>query len=544
MRAPVLRLSQRTSERSTSRLWTDLRLFHQQTTPELTPRGTAHKVLPMMEASISKRRAQNANRKPRIGVIGAGLAGLRCTDVLLQHGFDVTLIEARNRPGGRVHQVKLPSGRSVDAGPNWIHGTDNNPILDIAKETKTAAGSWDSKITVVDELGKLLPLADGATYSGIMWEIVSAAFSHSNKNCASIDVNESLWDFFKSEVVKRIPDTEPDFDRKRKIVFQMAESWGAYVGTPIFTQTLKYFWLEECIDGENLFCGDTYEKILAHIARPAKDGAAIRYQTVVNSIQSTDDNGGTLKVSTTGGETLEYDEVVVTAPLGWLKQNPLAFNPPFPPRLFQAIKNIQYGCLEKVYISFPKAFWQPADPKDRMIDGFCQFLAPDYAPDTNPCKWIQEMVDLASLGPSNSQPVLLFYTYGEQSKHLTTEVAKFGSKEKKDAFLYDWFKPYYSRLPFYDENSPDCQPDGCFATDWLKDDLAGNGSYCNFQVGLEEGDKDIEAMREGLPDRGLWLAGEHTAPFVALGTATGAYWSGESVARRIAKAYGKEKQSA
>lgn len=41
-----------------------------------------------------------------------------------------------------------------------------------------------------------------------------------------------------------------------------------------------------------------------------------------------------------------------------------------------------------------------------------------------------------------------------------------------------------------------------------------------------------------MPDRGVWLAGEHTAPFVALGTVTGAYWAGEGVARRIGRAYG------
>lgn len=45
-------------------------------------------------------------------------------------------------------------------------------------------------------------------------------------------------------------------------------------------------------------------------------------------------------------------------------------------------------------------------------------------------------------------------------------------------------------------------------------------------------------MREGVPGRGLWFAGEHTSPFVALGTVTGAYWSGEGVAGRIAMAYG------
>ena len=44
-------------------------------------------------------------------------------------------------------------------------------------------------------------------------------------------------------------------------------------------------------------------------------------------------------------------------------------------------------------------------------------------------------------------------------------------------------------------------------------------------------------MRKGVPERGIWIAGEHTAPFVALGTVTGAWWAGEGVARRIAGAW-------
>lgn len=51
-------------------------------------------------------------------------------------------------------------------------------------------------------------------------------------------------------------------------------------------------------------------------------------------------------------------------------------------------------------------------------------------------------------------------------------------------------------------------------------------------------DEDIEVIRQGCPERGIWFAGEHTAPFVALGTVTGAYWSGEAVARRVLAAYG------
>lgn len=74
--------------------------------------------------------------------------------------------------------------------------------------------------------------------------------------------------------------------------------------------------------------------------------------------------------------------------------------------------------------------------------------------------------------------------------------------------------------------------------------MAGFGSYTTFQAsdpatdGEVQLDKDIEALREGCPERGIWFAGEHTAPFVALGTVTGAYWSGEDVAKRVAELYG------
>jgi NADPH-dependent 2,4-dienoyl-CoA reductase/sulfur reductase-like enzyme len=42
---------------------------------------------------------------PHVGVIGAGVSGLRCADILGQNGAKVTILEARDRIGGRV----LPS---------------------------------------------------------------------------------------------------------------------------------------------------------------------------------------------------------------------------------------------------------------------------------------------------------------------------------------------------------------------------------------------------------------------------------------------------
>jgi hypothetical protein len=33
------------------------------------------------------------------------------------------------------------------------------------------------------------------------------------------------------------------------------------------------------------------------------------------------------------------------------------------------------------------------------------------------------------------------------------------------------------------------------ASEWLKDELNGCGSYCNFPIGVEEADKDVETIR-------------------------------------------------
>lgn len=86
-----------------------------------------------------KLRSKDPQIRPKVCIIGAGVAGLRCADLLHELGFNVTILEARERVGGRLHQVTLSSGHVVDAGPNWIHGTKQNPIMELAKGTNTPA---------------------------------------------------------------------------------------------------------------------------------------------------------------------------------------------------------------------------------------------------------------------------------------------------------------------------------------------------------------------------------------------------------------------
>lgn len=96
-----------------------------------------------MHTDAIQLRPQFPFKKPvSVCIVGAGVAGLRCADVLLSHGFDVTILEARDRIGGRVTQTKLSSGHSADLGANWIHGTVSNPIMDLAKATGTQTHDW------------------------------------------------------------------------------------------------------------------------------------------------------------------------------------------------------------------------------------------------------------------------------------------------------------------------------------------------------------------------------------------------------------------
>jgi heterodisulfide reductase subunit A-like polyferredoxin len=41
-------------------------------------------------------------KSKRVCIVGAGVAGMRCAEVLIDGGMDVTVLEARNRVGGRV----------------------------------------------------------------------------------------------------------------------------------------------------------------------------------------------------------------------------------------------------------------------------------------------------------------------------------------------------------------------------------------------------------------------------------------------------------
>ncbi len=69
----------------------------------------------------------------RIVVIGAGMAGLTAALRLSQANHDVTVLEARDRVGGRVHSVTLANGEVAELGGEWI-SADQLFVVDLAEE--------------------------------------------------------------------------------------------------------------------------------------------------------------------------------------------------------------------------------------------------------------------------------------------------------------------------------------------------------------------------------------------------------------------------
>jgi monoamine oxidase len=93
-------------------------------------------------------KSSGRRRKPhRVLVIGSGMSGLACARELQQRGYEVLVIEARSRVGGRLKGGKLrvpinnggkanaeTGEHAVDLGGALIHGIDENPLYMLAQE--------------------------------------------------------------------------------------------------------------------------------------------------------------------------------------------------------------------------------------------------------------------------------------------------------------------------------------------------------------------------------------------------------------------------
>jgi phytoene dehydrogenase-like protein len=94
--------------------------------------------------------------QPRILIVGAGLAGLAAAKVLIEKGFEVKILEARDRVGGRISSDET-LGVPLDRGAAWIHGTEGNPIATLAQQFQAKLVPFDSsQFLVFDRDGQII----------------------------------------------------------------------------------------------------------------------------------------------------------------------------------------------------------------------------------------------------------------------------------------------------------------------------------------------------------------------------------------------------
>ena len=119
--------------------------------------------------------------------------------------------------------------------------------MKLAEETNTTLSLTGDTTCVYDPQGLPINKEKAAAGFDLVWNIISDAFKHSNENCANIAPNVSLKDFFREKLAERSLSHDD-----RNLVLQLAEMWGAFVGDSWERQSLKWFWLEECLDGGKL----------------------------------------------------------------------------------------------------------------------------------------------------------------------------------------------------------------------------------------------------------------------------------------------------
>ncbi|MEM7453789.1 MAG: FAD-dependent oxidoreductase [Planctomycetota bacterium] len=284
--------------------------------------------------------AEVANRK-HVVVIGAGASGLKAARDLRQAGFRVTVLEARNRIGGRVH-TDWTMGVPVEMGASWIHGIQGNPVYQLARRLGQPTLPWEYNLENVYDINNRLTNRYNPLYQRFE-NVVSSYAPRVLRQNSRATVQDAI---------------------------NLAKSRGAFENFNVSQQGLNYLahhmieqefaadaaWLgaNSILEGEYYRGGDVmlpggFDQLMNWLAR----GLDIRYRHIVREI---DYRQRRTRVRTSRG-TFTADYVVVTVPVGVLKEGAIRFRPNLPRSKRNAIARMDMGVFSKTYLKFPEVFW-------------------------------------------------------------------------------------------------------------------------------------------------------------------------------------------
>lgn len=114
----------------------------------------------------------------------------------------------------------------------------------MAKSSDTALCAVADTTHVFGTSGDIIPRDLADTGLDTVWSLIEEAFKYSNSDCENINPERSLKDFFRQQLAEG----NLTQDEQARVLL-LAEMWGSFIGDSWERQSLKWFWLEECLDG-------------------------------------------------------------------------------------------------------------------------------------------------------------------------------------------------------------------------------------------------------------------------------------------------------
>ena len=426
--------------------------------------------------------AARSGRGLSVLVIGAGIAGLAAARDLAAAGAVVTVLEARDRIGGRVHTSRLWPDLPVDLGASWIHGVRGNPLTDLAEAAGAAriATSYDRAIAF-EANGREIDLADAAEAAEGMIEAAQAAAEARDADLPLCEAIQGTRRWRQADAAQR--------RRLRHVLHGMVE---AEYGSAWTEASAWYFDAIEEYGGRDALLPDGFGSLAVHLAR----GLGIRLGAVVAGIAPA---AAGVRLTLADGSALDADHAVVTVPLGVLQAGGIRFAAPLAPRRQRAIATLGMGRLDKLWLRFDAACW----PDD--VD-WIEWLGPE---DGAWSQWV-------SLARTTGAPALLGF--------LAADHARAAEAMPEAALVAE---AHAALRAIFGQGFP--APVGAQRTVWGRDPFA-RGAYSFNAVGATPALRDALAGADW--DGALVFAGE-AASRDHFGTAHGALLSGRAAARAI-----------
>ena len=409
-------------------------------------------------------------------VIGAGIAGLAAAKKLKDKGFTVIVIEAQEKIGGRL-RTDRSLGIAFDEGASWIHGPNGNPITKLASQAgATTYLTDDDNLAVFDN--------NGTAYSDTF---LDSQYTEFEKALNAVRVAGTKRQSFQT-IFNSLYPTQAN---NRLWKYMLSAYLEFDTGGDISKLSSKHFYDDEAFRGKDVIVINGYDKV----ANVLGQGLDIRLNSRVSEINYNE----TKSLVKVNGNSIEADYVIVSVPLGVLKNNSIAFKPSLPAIKLSAIQNIQMGNVNKFLFIWDTPFW----------DTNIQYIG--YTPETKG-KFNYLMNVLKFLPTTNGLLTFAFGDYATVTETMT-------DAEINSEVMAQLKSIYGNSIP---------NPTTMLRTKWGQN-INTFGAYSFATNGTTSADFDTMATEI---NNKLFFAGEHTERDYR-GTVHGAYLSGIREADKI-----------